>query len=154
MGVSNEWKGMSRRIVAKKNMPKTFRAWVKEFKGKDIVRAYRKHFNASLSCAVIELAMMGVPFPDEEIQEAKRSQVGAIQANQARKAKKKEARRLAKLEMANLDVWQPEVQANHCPRAFNFEPGEVDRWPDSDYWELELMSGGDEVDDFDPFADD
>jgi hypothetical protein len=64
---------MKRRVLAKRSLKKSSRVWFKDYEGKNVVDAYRKHFHASWSCAIIELKILGVSFTDEETAEAERA---------------------------------------------------------------------------------
>ncbi len=63
--------------------------------------------------------MMGVSFPPEELEEAKRKQIDAVQAHKAKKAKKAAAK-----EFRNLDLSNPEFQLPHGWR--DLDPNVVD----------------------------
>jgi hypothetical protein len=96
--------------------------------------------------------MMGVAFPAEDIEEAKRKQPAAIQSVQARKAKKK-ANKVAQM----------------MPSAAEISYWDIHNWKDDEPWviaekfankSMPNLSGVESkpraaaVDEYDPFADD
>jgi hypothetical protein len=61
--------------------------WIAEYRGKNLVRGYRKWFGVSDVCAVLELRMLGVDIPDARLEQARRDeQVWA--AHRARRAQR------------------------------------------------------------------
>ena len=110
---------------------------------------------------------MGVSFPPEELEEAKRKQIDAVQAHKAKKAKKAAAK-----EFRNLDLSNPEFQLPHGWR--DLDPNVLDGIyagsSDAKYkshnledktCDVEIDSGEDEnwryrpdpFDEYDPFAE-
>jgi hypothetical protein len=64
--------------------------WVNKFKGKRIVRGYRKRFGVDILCAITELRMLGVHISQEYEEQARRSVEDAAKARRKSKAKRKE----------------------------------------------------------------
>ena len=64
--------------------------WVNKYKGKRIVRGYRKRFGVDILCAITELRMLGVHISQEYEEHARRSVEDAAEARRKRKAKRKE----------------------------------------------------------------
>lgn len=60
--------------------------WIAEYRGKNLVRGYRKWFGVSEVCAVVELRMLGVDIPDARLEQARRDE----QARAAHRARRKE----------------------------------------------------------------
>jgi len=60
--------------------------WLAKYRGKDVVRGYRKWLGVSEACAVVELRMLGVDIPDARLEQAKRDE----QARAAHRARRKE----------------------------------------------------------------
>ncbi|HEY3781729.1 MAG TPA: hypothetical protein VGL56_11630 [Fimbriimonadaceae bacterium] len=79
---------MKRRVIAKPKPTNGMQIWVKEFVGKDPIRAYRKHFHASWSCAIVELGMLGFQFSEEDILEANRRQTRCQEGKRQKQTKK------------------------------------------------------------------
>jgi hypothetical protein len=48
--------------------------WVAEYRGKNLVRGYRKWFGVSDVCAVVELRMLGVGISDARLEQARRDE--------------------------------------------------------------------------------
>lgn len=57
-----------------------------EYRGKNVVRGYKRWFGVSDVCAVLELRMLGVDVPDARLEEARRDE----QARAAHRARQKE----------------------------------------------------------------
>jgi hypothetical protein len=64
------------------------RRWITEYRGKNLVRSYRKWFGVSDVCAVLELRMVGIDIPDARLEQARRDE----QARAARSTRRKEQR--------------------------------------------------------------
>jgi hypothetical protein len=62
--------------------------WIAEYRGKNLVRGYRKWFGVSDVCAVLELRMLGVDIPDARLEQARRDE----QSRAAHRARQKENR--------------------------------------------------------------
>ncbi|HYR06623.1 MAG TPA: hypothetical protein VEQ60_02565, partial [Longimicrobium sp.] len=73
-------KGLSRttRLQAAKR-------WIAEYRGKNLVRGYKKWFGVSEVCAVVELRMLGVDIPDARLEQARRDE----QVRAAHRARRK-----------------------------------------------------------------
>jgi hypothetical protein len=65
--------------------------WIAEYRGKNLVRGYRKWFGVSDVCAVLELRMLGVGIPDTRLEQARRDEQ-ARATNRARQKEKYAAR--------------------------------------------------------------
>jgi len=64
------------------------RCWLQDYKGKNIVRGYRKHFGVDGICALVELKMLGVEIdPDYEVR-LKQTVENKIKSNRQRRLKK------------------------------------------------------------------
>ena len=50
------------------------RSWLAGYRGKNLVRGYRKWFGVSDVCAVVELRMLGVDIPDTRLEQARRDE--------------------------------------------------------------------------------
>ena len=48
--------------------------WLVTYRGKDVVRGYRKRFDVSRVCAILELRMLGVDIPDARLEQARRDE--------------------------------------------------------------------------------
>lgn len=57
--------------------------WIRTYEGKNLVRAYRKRFNVTRLCALIELQVLGLPITGDAI-EAARLEAGQTQEACAR----------------------------------------------------------------------
>ena len=64
--------------------------WVRRFRGKRIVRAYRKHFGVDIFCAITELHMLGVEISREYEEQVRGTAHGTKQAKKAGKAQLRE----------------------------------------------------------------
>jgi len=51
---------------------KSAKRWLASYRGKNVVRGYRKWFGVSDVCAVLELRMLGVDIPDARLEQARR----------------------------------------------------------------------------------
>ena len=63
--------------------------WIASYRGRDVVRGYRKWFGVSTVCAIVELRMLGVDVPDhrlEEAREAERAQAALRARHRQRRA--------------------------------------------------------------------
>jgi hypothetical protein len=60
--------------------------WLASYRGKNVVRGYRKRFGVSELCAVVELRMLGVDLPDARLEQARRDE----QARAAHRARSNE----------------------------------------------------------------
>lgn len=60
--------------------------WIAEYRGRNLVRGYRKWFGVSDVCAVLELRMLGVDTPDARLEQARRDE----QARATQSARRKE----------------------------------------------------------------
>lgn len=61
--------------------------WIAEYRGKNLVRGYRKRFGVSEVCAIVELRMLGIDIPDARLEQARRDE----QARATHRARQKEA---------------------------------------------------------------
>ena len=61
--------------------------WLTSYRGKNLVRGYRKRFGVSEVCAIVELRMLGVNLPDARLEQAQRDEQ-ARAAHRARRTKK------------------------------------------------------------------
>ena len=50
------------------------RRWIAEYRGKNLVRGYRRWFGVSDVCAVLELRMLGADIPDARLEQARRDE--------------------------------------------------------------------------------
>ena len=66
---------------------KTARKWIASYRGKNLVRGYKKRFGVSDVCAVVELRMLGVDIPDARLEQARRSERDRAAENARRKQK-------------------------------------------------------------------
>lgn len=62
--------------------------WLASYRGKNLVRGYRKWFGVSEVCAIMELRMLGVDVPDPRLEQARRDE----QARATHRARQKEKR--------------------------------------------------------------
>jgi hypothetical protein len=60
--------------------------WLAAYRGKNLVRGYKKWFGVDDVCAVVELRMLGVDLPDARLEQARRNE----QARAAHRARQKE----------------------------------------------------------------
>lgn len=60
--------------------------WIAGYRGKNVIRGYRKWFGVSDVCAVVELRMLGIEIPDARLEQARRDE----QARAAHRARQKE----------------------------------------------------------------
>jgi hypothetical protein len=60
--------------------------WIAEYRGKNLVRGYRKWFGVNGVCAVLELRMLGIDIPDARLEQARRGE----RARAAQSARRKE----------------------------------------------------------------
>ena len=60
------------------------RAWLARYPGKNIVKAYRKHFAVDTLCALIELQRLGVKLDLEYVQRVRSSEQSRIEARAPR----------------------------------------------------------------------
>jgi hypothetical protein len=60
--------------------------WLASYRGKNLVRGYKKRFGVSDVCAIVELRMLGVDIPDARLEQAQRDE----QARAAHRARQKE----------------------------------------------------------------
>lgn len=65
--------------------------WLASYRGKNLVRGYKKWFGVDDVCAVVELRMLGVDIPDVRLEQARRDE----QARAAHRARRKEKHALA-----------------------------------------------------------
>jgi hypothetical protein len=62
------------------------RRWLASYRGKNVVRGYKKWFGVDDVCAVLELQMLGIDIPDDRLEQARRDE----QARAAHRARQKE----------------------------------------------------------------
>lgn len=74
------------RLVAAKD-------WVRTYRGKSVVRGYRKYFGVDWRCAVTELQMLGYHIPEDYIKQLQMAEDGRQKAKAERK-RKREAEQL------------------------------------------------------------
>jgi hypothetical protein len=67
---------------------KSARKWIASYRGKNLVRGYKKRFGVSDVCAVVELRMMGVNIPDARLEQARRDECDRAAHNTRRKQKR------------------------------------------------------------------
>jgi hypothetical protein len=60
--------------------------WLPGYRGKNVVRGYKKWFGVSDVCAIVELRMLGVDIPDARLEQARRDE----QARATHRARQKE----------------------------------------------------------------
>lgn len=60
--------------------------WIAGYRGKNLIRGYKKWFGVSEVCAVVELRMLGVDLPDARLEQARRDE----QARATHRARQKE----------------------------------------------------------------
>jgi hypothetical protein len=53
---------------------KSAKRWVATYRGKNLVRGYKKRYGVSDVCAILELRMLGVAVPDARLDQARRDQ--------------------------------------------------------------------------------
>ena len=53
---------------------KAAKRWIRGYRGRNLVRGYRKWFGVSDVCAVLELRMLGVAIPDARLEQARRDE--------------------------------------------------------------------------------
>jgi hypothetical protein len=61
------------------------RGWLRTYRGRDVVKGYRKWYGVSTVCAIIELRMLGVAVPDQRLAQAKITEEQAARQRAARK---------------------------------------------------------------------
>jgi hypothetical protein len=64
--------------------------WLAKYRGKDLVRGYRKRFGVSRVCAILELRMLGVAIPDSRLEQARKDEQDRA-ALRARRSQKRRA---------------------------------------------------------------
>ncbi|MFK7693045.1 hypothetical protein ACI5FR_09650 [Paenibacillus sp. HJGM_3] len=64
-------------------------SWLREYKGKNYIHGYRKHYGVDTGTAIAELRMLGVPLSDEAVRTARASAAASVRAKQARKEKRR-----------------------------------------------------------------
>lgn len=65
---------------------KSAKRWLAQYRGKNVLRGYKKWFGVSDVCAVLELRMLGVDIPDARLGQARRDE----QARATHRARQKE----------------------------------------------------------------
>jgi hypothetical protein len=66
---------------------KSAKRWLTTYRGKNLVRGYKKRFGVSDVCAVVELRMLGVDIPDARLEQARRDEQSRAAGNARRKQK-------------------------------------------------------------------
>ena len=79
-------KGPRHKRLNRKYRLQAARTWLPAYRGKNVVRGYRKHFGVDLLCAIRELQLMGIKIEQSYIEAVK----ATIAENQKRKAEKRE----------------------------------------------------------------
>ncbi len=67
------------------------RAWLPTYKGKNIVKGYRKHYGVDLLCAIRELEMLGIVLNPEYINAVKKTVENISLARKRKKIEMQEA---------------------------------------------------------------
>ena len=80
---------------------KAGKSWIKIYEGKDIVKAYSKHFAVDLFCAVKELKLLGIEISEEYIGKLKIRQENITRQKAREKELKQEKERLLKYPDSN-----------------------------------------------------
>jgi hypothetical protein len=66
---------------------KSAKKWIASYRGKNLVRGYKKWFGVTDVCAVPELRMLGVDIPDARLEQARRDEQSRAIGNARRKQK-------------------------------------------------------------------
>ena len=66
---------------------KSAKRWLARYRGKNLVRGYKKRFGVDDVCAVLELRMLGVDIPDARLEQARQDEQGRATGNARRKQK-------------------------------------------------------------------
>ena len=74
------------KTLSRERRLKSAKKWLAGYRGKNLVRGYRKWFGVSEVCAVVELRMLGVDIPDARLEQARRDE----QARATHRARRKE----------------------------------------------------------------
>jgi hypothetical protein len=101
--------------------------WLASYRGKNVIRGYKKWFAVDDVCAVVELRMLGVDIPDARLEQARRDE----QARAAHRARQKEKY----APRASLRTWDDEL-ALIAGYAEEGAPYGVtwDEWGEMDVW--------------------
>ena len=67
---------------------KAAKRWLAKYRGKYVVRAYRRRFGVDEVCAVEELGMLGAALPEGRLDQARRDQAGRAAGRARRKAER------------------------------------------------------------------
>jgi hypothetical protein len=67
------------------------RSWLVKYTGKNVVKAYRKHFAVDTLCALIELQRLGVQLDPEYVQRLRSSEQSRIEALHRKREQRKAA---------------------------------------------------------------
>lgn len=78
--------------------------WVRTYRGKNLVRGYRKYFGVDWRCAVTELQMLGCHIPEDYIKQLQMAEDGRQKAKAERK-RKREAEQLSENFDANSNEY-------------------------------------------------
>jgi hypothetical protein len=66
---------------------KSAKRWLATYRGKNLVRGYKKRFRVDDVCAVLELRMLGADLPDARLEQARRDEQSRTTGNARRKQK-------------------------------------------------------------------
>ncbi|HVG45731.1 MAG TPA: hypothetical protein VM890_13415 [Longimicrobium sp.] len=69
---------------------KSARKWIASYRGKNLVRGYKKWYGVTDVCAVLELRMLGVDIPDARLEQARRDEQSRATGN-ARRSQRRRA---------------------------------------------------------------
>jgi hypothetical protein len=67
------------------------RVWLAKYPGKNVVKAYRKHFAVDILCALIELPRLGIKLDPEYVERVRSSEQSRIEARRRERERKKAA---------------------------------------------------------------
>ena len=99
--------------------------WLPAYRGKNVVRGYRKWFGMSEVCAVVELRMLGVELPDARLEQARRDE----QARATHIARQKEKHALSPREWDSEFAFIAGYTEGGAPYGITWDEwGELDVW--------------------------
>jgi hypothetical protein len=76
-----------RKSLSREKRLKSAKTWLAAYRGKNVVRGYRKWFGVSDVCAIVELRLLGVDIPDARLEQARRNERDRAAHNARRKQK-------------------------------------------------------------------
>ena len=117
--------GTPRRLRMKREARlQSAKRWLPTYRGRDVVKGYRKWYGVSAVCAIIELRMLGVPIDESRLEQARATEAGVALHRARRKQQRESAGRSAF--GPDYEFWEME---------FAFDEGERD--DDNRKWEPE-----------------